>query len=58
MQRMDKGKLGLGVMLVMAGIQIAAWILGKDGVIVGLTSLVIGGIAGSLFGFSAALKKK
>ena len=55
---MDKGKLGLGIMLIMAGIQIAAWIMGKDGVIVGLTSLVIGGLAGSLFGFTVGSKKK
>ena len=42
---------------VVAGLQISAWYLGKDGAVFALTSLVIGGIAGSMFGFTTAQRR-
>jgi len=55
---MDKTTAGVCMVLTVAGLQTVAWILGKDGQVFALTSLVIGGITGAIFGFSLGLKKE
>ena len=54
---MDKDILGVVVIAILAVMQGAAWYMGKDGAVFALTSLVIGGIAGSIFGFKIGLTK-
>ena len=44
------------IISVVAILQGAAWIVGFDGAVFAFTSLIIGGIAGSLFGFSISKK--
>jgi len=55
---MDKTTAGVCVIGVIAMLQCVAWYLGKDGQVFALTSLVIGGITGTIFGFSIGLKKE
>ena len=52
---MDKGVIGLLIIAGMIILQGVAWYFNKDGAITGLIGLVIGGIAGSLFGFTKGL---
>lgn len=47
---------GTIIIAIVAGIQGFAWYLGKDGQVFAFTCLVIGGIAGALFGFSITKK--
>lgn len=49
---MDKITAGVCIVGITATLQTVAWLLGKDGQVFALTSLVIGGIAGAIFGFS------
>ena len=48
----DLLKFGMFVIAVVATLQITAWVLGFNGQVFAFTSLIIGGIVGSLFGFS------
>jgi uncharacterized membrane-anchored protein len=48
---MDKMHFACFVIAVVAILQGISWYLGKNGTVFALTSLVIGGIAGSIFGF-------
>jgi uncharacterized membrane-anchored protein len=54
---LDKSVTGLIIVGLMVILQGVAWYFGKDGAITGLISLIIGGIAGSLFGFEIGIKK-
>lgn len=47
---------GCYIITIVAGIQCIAWISGFNGSVFALTSLIIGGITGSIFGFS--IRKK
>lgn len=54
----DKHILAGVIIVCMSCIQIIAFVTGHNGAILGFTSLIIGGIAGSVFGFTVGLKKK
>jgi hypothetical protein len=49
---------GLIAILILASVQISAWILNKDGAITASLSGLIGLICGSIFGFTIAIKAK
>jgi hypothetical protein len=55
---MNNGKIYLcfAIGLMVTGLQIAAWFLGKDGAMFALTSAVLAGLFG--FGTGIALSKK
>jgi LytS/YehU family sensor histidine kinase len=55
---MEKCKLLFGSFVIgtVAGLQIYAWNTGHDGQVFALTSLIIGGIAGYVFGFTRKVK--
>jgi len=55
---MDKITAGVCIVGIVGILQGVAWILGKDGQVFALTSLVIGGISGAIFGFKLGLKKE
>lgn len=48
----DKLKFGMYVIGIVATLQGIAWITGHNGAIFNFTSLVIGGVAGTLLGFT------
>jgi hypothetical protein len=54
---MEKDLLGLCIIIVVSIVQVVAWTLKIDGGTFAFTSLVIGTIAGSLFGFKVAKKQ-
>jgi hypothetical protein len=49
-------KTGVFICFIIAAVQCAAWYFGKNGTVFAFTSLTIGAIAGSIFGFSVNLK--
>jgi len=48
---MDKLQFGLGVCGIVAVMQGVSWICGHNGQVFALTSLIIGGVVGAIFGF-------
>ena len=52
----EKYAIALIIIGCMTVLQISAWIIGANGQVFAFTSLIIGGIAGSLFGFSLSSK--
>ena len=54
----DKFICGTIIIVVMAVLQGYAWYTGHDGQVFALTSLIIGGISGVLFGFSISTTQK
>lgn len=52
----EKIVFGMYAMAVVAALQMIAWYSGANGQVFALTSLVIGGVVGSLLGFSVTKK--
>ena len=55
---MEKINAGLIAMGIVATLQGAAWICGVNGVVTSTLSTILGLIAGSIFGFSIAVKQE
>ena len=54
---MDKNTTGIIFLLALVVLQVIGWLANKNGIITGTIIGIIGLIAGSIFGFSYALKK-
>lgn len=54
MEKMTAGLIAMGIVATLQG---AAWICGVNGVVTSTLSTILGLIAGSIFGFSIAIKE-